>query len=206
MTPARVGVLAVGLVVLAGLGWLAAMLGRAVFSTVNPHRVPVDVAVTLRPDATGTRVEVTERSRSGDLPATLDLGLTTADKGILPGGGRIWATTFVYSDSRDGSGAVLPADQTAAGRLHAVRTDGTAVQLSFHVQAVHGHRVVYPVPGSERLSWQTVHVVALAASGAVCLTDAATSDVTAPVFKPCVLSRTDTIDGRHNGVVRLELP
>jgi len=96
MTPARVGVLAVGLVVLAGLGWLAAMLGRAVFSTVNPHRVPVDVAVTLRPDATGTRVEVTERSRSGDLPATLDLGLTTADKGILPGGGRIWP---VYKDA-----------------------------------------------------------------------------------------------------------
>jgi hypothetical protein len=74
-----------------------------------------------------------------------------------------------------------------------------------HVQAVDGRRVVYPVPGSERTSWQAVHV-ALSASGVTCLTNEAASDVTAPVFKPCVLSRADTIDGRRNGVVRLELP
>ena len=127
------------------------------------------------------------------------------DKGILPDGGRIPTATFVYSDARDGSGAALPPDQAAAGRLRAVRTDPTAVRLSFHVQAVHGRRVVYPVPGSDRLSWQTVHV-ALAAAGATCLTDEAASDVTAPVFRSCALSRADTIDGRHNGVVRLELP
>ena len=198
----------IGLAVLVLLGVLAAMLGRAVFARVDAqarHRVPVEVAVTVRPDATGTRVEVTERALTGRLPATLDLGLTTVDKGILPGGGRITTSGFVYSDARDGAGALLPADQTAAGRLHAVRTDGATARLTFHVQAVGGRRVVYPVPGSDLTSWQAVHV-ALSASGVTCLTNEAASDVTAPVFKPCVLSRADTIDGRRNGVVRLELP
>jgi hypothetical protein len=198
-------VLAVGLVVLLGLAVLAGMLGRAVFSTLNPQRIPVDVTVTLHPDATGVRVEVSERARTGNLPSALDLGLTSVDKGILPGGGRITTARFVYSDARDGSGAVLPADQTAAGRLRSVRTDGATVRLSFHVQAVDGRRVVYPVPGSDQLSWQTVHV-GPAETGATCLTNEAASDITAPVFKPCVLTGADTIDGRRNGVVRLELP
>ncbi|HEX2805581.1 MAG TPA: hypothetical protein VHN80_05375, partial [Kineosporiaceae bacterium] len=66
-------------------------------------------------------------------------------------------------------------------------------------------RVVYPVPGSDQLSWQTVHV-GPAETGATCLTNEAASDITAPVFKPCVLTGADTIDGHRNGVVRLELP
>lgn len=190
--------LVAALLVLAAL----ALIGYHLVAGLEPeHRVPVDVTVQLAPDATGTRVTVVERATSGKLPAVLDLVLRARDAGRLSTGGRLTDADLVYSDARDGQDRALPAEQTARRRLQ-VPTDGQVARVSFHVAAVQGRRVVYPVPGSSVTTWQTVR---LPSPGMQCLTENATTDPHDLQFDPCPAG--STLDARHlTNTIRLELP
>jgi hypothetical protein len=188
------GFLAVGAVVLAGL----VAIGRHVVGGLGPERrVPVDVVVHLTPDDAGTRVDVEERARSGTLPPTLAFGLQSIDRGRLDTGEQLTHAALVYSNVRDGRGRPVPASN---GR-YTVPTDGRVVRLSFHVDAVRGRRIVYPVPGMTATGWQTVRIPARPR----CATSYGANQTDPPVFTPCTPSGT-LLDSAHHDWIRLELP
>jgi len=99
---------------------------------------------------------------------------------------------------QDGLGNVLPADQVRSGELRNVGTDGRQLRLGFHVDAVAGQRIIYPIPTSPQLSWVAAHLYPQGTL--ICWADAASGD---SPFGPC--EQGDPIDGKRHSSLRLVL-
>jgi hypothetical protein len=180
-------------------GWV--VLRHGGFGPFGTRRNVVTLGISLVPDATGTVVEVVGETSDGSLPATLDLDLRPADDAALVQGGSATGQRLRYSDVRDGLGNVLPADQVRSARLLNVGTDGRRIRLTFHVAAVDGRRIVYPIPKSPQLGW--VRARLYVPTGTVtCWGDAPSGD---SAFGACETPQATEIDGTRHANVRLEL-
>jgi hypothetical protein len=168
---------------------------------LNRQHSVVTIGISVIPDATGTAVEVMAESADGSLPSKLDLELTRADDVSLTTGGSSTGGTLRYSDVRDGLGDLMPAEQVRSGRLAAVGTDGRRLALSYHVAAINGRRIVYPIPRTSQLTW--VRARLYAPNGKVtCWGDTPSNR---SVFVPCSGPQVGEIDGGRHSAIRLEL-
>jgi hypothetical protein len=180
-------------------GWV--LLRREGVGPFGSRRAVVTLGISLVADATGTVVEVVGETSDESLPAALDLDLRPADDAALVLGGPATGERLRYSDVQDGLGNVLPADQVRAARLTRVGTDGRRLRLTFHVEAVDGRRIVYPIPTSPQLGW--VRARLYVGSGTVTCWGDAPSGTSA--FGPCENPQASEIDGTRHSNVRLEL-
>ncbi|MDQ1289805.1 MAG: hypothetical protein QG622_3371 [Actinomycetota bacterium] len=204
-TPRRRNILAS---VAAGAAVLVAALGAVALVTDGgglpflTSGEPVEAMVSLTPDAAGTRVEFVARSQSGSLPSSLTVDLPADDKVTITGESvPPTGKPLIYSDVTDGLGTPMPAEEVRAGRLTDVRTDGHELKMIFHVRAVDGRRIVYPIPVSEDLSWTSLRY-SMTGATATCLADTSGDTRT---FAPCAEGTTGEVDGKNHTQVRLEI-
>jgi hypothetical protein len=199
-----VAILLAAMVILPILGYVGYRVATGMFGVVTAQHdwIPVDVTVQLTPDATGTRVQVTERARRGNLPSSVDLGFITSDNGRETDGGSLSGATLTYSDPRDSAGRLLPSDQLARGHLR-VPTSRGEVRYSYHVDSVGGRRVIYPVADSTVMAWATMRIPP---TGVTCLTEDSMSEPTDRLFRPCTPSASILDDHHNSNMIRLELP
>jgi hypothetical protein len=190
---------AVVVVLVLTAGWV--LLRREGIGPFGTRRDVVTLGISLVPDATGTVVEVVGETSDGSLPATLDLDLRPADDVALVQGGPATGQRLRYSDVRDGLGNMLPPEQVRSGHLTGVGTDGRRVRLTFHVAAIGGHRIVYPIPTSPQLGWVRARLYVTAGT-VTCWGDAPSGN---SAFGPCESPQASEIDGTRHATVRLEL-
>jgi hypothetical protein len=164
---------------------------------------PVNIGISLTPDATGTVVEVVEESPDGDLPPTLEIELARSDDVTIDQGTPATGKQLRYSDVTDGFGTHMPAQQVRAAHLAEVRTDGRRLRLAFHVAAIDGRRVIYPILRTSKIAWISTR---LYVSGATvnCWGNASGSN-SERRFVPCTMSGPDLVDGTEHSLLRLEL-
>jgi hypothetical protein len=159
------------------------------------------VDITLTPDSTGTVVEFIAKAEHGTLPSSMSVSLPAKDDATIAGGSVTpTGKSLVYSDVVDGLGTAMPAEEIRAGQLSDVRTDGRQVRLSFHVKAVDGRRVVYPVPVSGDMSWTLARYYTEKGS-IVCHMDSPRDTRT---FTSCPQGARGEVDGRAHSQIRLE--
>jgi hypothetical protein len=183
-----------------GVGWYL-ISGSSLSRFGRPVQVTIGISAT--PDATGTKVEMVAESDDGDIPAVVTVDLTRRDDATLLDGGSATGRDLVYSDVTDTFGTVMPADQVRSARLTAVATNGQRLRLSFHVAAVDGHRVVYPIPRIEGLAWVRARLYVL--TGRVACWANGADDAQTGRFRHCPGGTTDQIDGGAHTALRLEL-
>jgi hypothetical protein len=190
---------AVVVVLVVVAGWV--LLRKEGVRPFGTRRSVVTLGISMVADATGTVVEVVGETSDGSLPATLDLDLRPADDAALVEGGPATGQRLRYSDVQDGLGNMLPPEEVRSARLTGVGTDGRRFRLTFHVAAISGRRIVYPIPTSPQLRWVRARLYVTAGTVA-CWGDAPSG---ASAFGPCESPGASEIDGTRHSTVRLEL-
>jgi hypothetical protein len=163
--------------------------------------IAVTYGIALTADATGTLVEVVGETADGSLPIHLTVDLMPRDDAQLPQGSQASGSRLLYSDVQDGLGTTMPADQVRTAHLLSVGTDGRRIRLAFHVAAVGGRRIVYPIPQSPALRW--VHARLYVQTGTVLCWGNRPAGGT--VFSPCQCPAPGEVDGTRHDTIRLEL-
>jgi hypothetical protein len=195
---------AVGAVLLLlAAGWVTLTRGLpGGLAGLDGSEIPVSIGISLTPDATGTVVEVVEESADSALPATLAVDLARADDVTVTQGAAATGKQLRYSDVTDGFGSEMPPQQVRDARLSEVRTDGRRLRLTYHVAAIDGRRIVYPILRTSRITWISAR---LYVSGGKVNCWGTPSASGAGAFTPCTTSGPDLIDGAKQSVLRLEL-
>lgn len=197
-----IAAISAGLLLLAA-GWVTITRGLpGGLAGLDGRAVPVSIGISLTPDATGTVVDVVAESADSALPSTLAIDLVRADDVTLAQGAPATGKQLRYSDVTDGFGSAMPPQQVRDARLADVRTDGRRLRLSYHVAAIDGRRIVYPIPRTPRISWISARLY-LSGGTVSCWGTASSSGE--GTFSPCTTSGPDLIDGSERSVLRLEL-
>ena len=197
-----IAAISAGLLVLAA-GWVAITRGLpGGLAGLDGAAVPVSIGISLTPDATGTVVEVVEESADSALPPTLAIDLARADDVTLGQGTPATGKPLRYSDVTDGFGSEMPPQQVRDAALAEVRTDGRRLRLAFHVAAIDGRRIVYPILRTSRITWISAR---LYVSGGTVTCWGNTPGGPENSLRPCATTGPDLVDGSQHQLLRLEL-
>ena len=149
------------------------------------------VQVTLKPTSSGTDVSLVINPAGAErLPDRLNLELTPRDRGINDSGGPLTDAALVYS--------TLPDELT---------TDGQRASLRFSVASVGTRRVIFPVPYSSALRFNSIQVDG--GSTPSCLQSSGAENIRLHYF-PCTIDPSGRV--RYSGgpwapeSIRLEVP